>query len=426
MTNRFFWLLLLLLTIDISCRGDLASETVYLTWQRDPTTTMTIQWLSLLANVEDAILLQQDGSNEWEHITGSHFTLPRTNNILVHRVELSNLKSDTPYRFKLPESNEELRFKTMPSKLEEPIRFVVGGDMYHDGVEFLKSTSLQAAKHNPRFGIVGGDIAYAVEGKNQPEKVGRWIEWIRAWSATMKDPSGRLIPVLAAVGNHDVVGQYKQTPAQAQVFLALFPRPNGTTYSVLDFGDYLSVVLLDSGHAAEIEGTQSSWLKSVLEDRRRIVNRIAVYHVPAYPSIRAFDNEWSSAIRRHWVPIFENQGIQLAFEHHDHAYKRTHPLVKSKVATQGVVYCGDGAWGVEEARTPKTRQKRPYLAKFVSVRHFIMVTLDKEGQKVAGIDDRGQQFDSYAIPLVSPPIPAPTVPEPLPCPQTPLESLIHR
>lgn len=392
-----FCLLLLLLALNIGCRADLSSETVYLTWQKDPSTTMTIQWISLLANVDDAILLQQEGSEEWKEIPGSHMTFPKTTHLLLHQVEITGLQPNTPYRFKLPKSQQELRFKTMPNKQEDvPIRFVVGGDMYHDGINFLKATSNQAAKQNPHFAIVGGDIAYAIEGKEDPERVGRWIEWLQAWNATMKDQSGRMIPVIAAIGNHDLVGHFQQTPAQAQVFRALFPRPNGLTYTVLDFGNYLSVVLLDSGHAAEVGGKQSSWLDTILKERQGVTNRIAIYHVPAYPSIRAFDNQWSSAVRRNWVPIFEKQGIQLAFEHHDHAYKRTHPLFQNKVAAKGVVYFGDGGWGVEEPRKPKNRDKRFYLAKFASVRYFILVTLSEEGKKVMSIDDRGQLIDSYS------------------------------
>ncbi|EPR65884.1 hypothetical protein ADICYQ_5029 [Cyclobacterium qasimii M12-11B] len=53
---------------------------------------------------------------------------------------------------------------------------------------------------------------------------------------------------------------------------------------------------------------------------------MAVYHVPAYPSARAFTGTTQTMIREHWVPLFEKSSIQLVFENHDHAYKRTYPI----------------------------------------------------------------------------------------------------
>jgi hypothetical protein len=51
-----------------------------------------------------------------------------------------------------------------------------------------------------------------------------------------------------------------------------------------------------------------------------------VYHVPGYPSVRAFDGATSAQVREHWAPLFERAGVRVAFENHDHAYKRTHPI----------------------------------------------------------------------------------------------------
>lgn len=53
---------------------------------------------------------------------------------------------------------------------------------------------------------------------------------------------------------------------------------------------------------------------------------MAIYHVPAYPSARSFTGRTQSMIRKHWVPLFEKSTMNLAFENHDHAYKRTYPI----------------------------------------------------------------------------------------------------
>ena len=62
---------------------------------------------------------------------------------------------------------------------------------------------------------------------------------------------GRLIPMVACIGNHEVDGGYGKPREKAPFFYALFDGlfPE-TGYATLDFGDYLSLVLLDTGHTS--------------------------------------------------------------------------------------------------------------------------------------------------------------------------------
>ena len=293
---------------------------------------------------------------------------------------------------------ELYKFLTAPEVLNNEIRFVVGGDMYHDDLSFMVSTSKRAALFNPLFAVVGGDIAYAVKsGFFAFQKPERWIEWVKAWHSAMVTPRDILIPVIAAIGNHDLTGQYNQTPAQAAIFCALFPMPGKQVYNVLDFNSYLTLVLLDSGHANPIDGKQAEWLKQRLAERKHFLHRFAIYHVPAYPSIRDMNNDYSMRIRKAWVPIFEEGGIQTAFEHHDHAYKRTFPLFRGRMNPDGIVYLGDGGWGVETPRLLKRDQ--PYLAKFAPARHFIGVVLTPNQQQFKAITDQGLVIDDYSRPI---------------------------
>lgn len=396
---RFGFYYFALFFFTCNCWGDLAQETIYLTWQRTPSTTMTIQWISPYQEKEKqstVVYRPRQDNGEWLKAIGGNCPFPQAAQYLIHRMEISDLQPNTEYTFKLLPYEEEYHFLTAPEELKEDIRFVVGGDMYHDGIQLMAKTCQTAAETNPLFALIGGDIAYAVTNL-PPQKIERWIEWIKAWHANMVTPQGHLIPVIAAIGNHDIIGQYDQTPAQAAVFSALFPMPGNRIYNVLDFNSYLSIFILDSGHANPIAGQQTMWLSGALDERQQTLHRFAVYHVPAYPSVRHFQTKQSVAIRSSWVPLFEKGGIQMAFEHHDHAYKRTHPLLNNRIHPQGIVYLGDGGWGVEQPR--KFRSRRSYLAKFASVRHFIAVTLTPYQQSVKCINDQGQIMDEYTKPL---------------------------
>lgn len=365
---------------------------LYLTWQHSPETTMTIQWLTDKNRIQDEVEFKSVQQTAWQKQTGTHHTLPDGFPYLLHRVELTHLTPGTEYIFRTGEDALSYKFMTMPKELDQPIRFVVGGDMYHDGVEFLEETNKQAAKTNPHFALVGGDIAYS-GGKFSfyREDSQRWLVWLKAWKRDMITQDGRLIPMIVTLGNHDVNGRFGQTADQARFFYSFFLPNKREAFQSLDFGNYLSIIALDSGHTASIPGVQTKWLKNALSQRKDVLHKIAFYHVPAYPSVRSDQTTYCVSIRKNWVPLFEEYGLHIAFEHHDHAYKRTHPLRKGRIDVSGVTYIGDGSWGIERPRLPK--KNRWYIAQSASARQFVLTTLQKNGRVVTSITSNGCILD---------------------------------
>ncbi len=326
---------------------------------------------------------------------GSHKALPQDPRYLVHCVELGNLTPDSTYSFRLKPEGKCYSFHTMPAQLNRPVRFIAGGDMYHETLAMLRETNQQAAKTNPDFALVGGDIAYAAGKKpHSKEDIARWIEWIQSWYEDMVTDEGCLIPFLPVIGNHDVNGAFGQTPKEATTFYTLFATPGDQGYNVIDFNNYLSIILLDSGHTHPIEGEQTKWLAQTLENRSAIPNKFALYHVTAFPSARKFIDVYPIKIRKHWVPIFEHFGLTAAFENHDHAYKRTPPIRNNKaVDADGVVYIGDGGWGAKP-RKPHSDKKTWYLAKTARARNFVLVTINPDGHRqLDAYDEKGNQID---------------------------------
>jgi hypothetical protein len=127
---------------------------------------------------------------------------------------------------------------------------------------------------------------------------------------------------------------------------------------------------------------------------QNILHRFAIYHVPAFPSVRYFRNHENCSIRRHWVPLFEKYGLHAAFENHDHAYKRTHPLLDGARDPYGVVYFGDGSWGARP-RIPKKARRTSYLAKTKSRRQYLLVTLTKTERLFQSKTLHDHIIDSY-------------------------------
>jgi hypothetical protein len=365
-------------------------NTLFLTWQRDPTTTMTVQWVGAVGETADpTVSYTVAKTNAWQKTPSITKPYPMTD-LKVFRAELTGLTPGTDYEFRIGKSSPTYRFRTMPAKATDTIHFISGGDV---GVNaHAIANNIQAARQDPMFAVVAGDHGY-----DNGRSVEISLAFLRNYSKHMIGRDGRLIPLVPAIGNHEVDGGYgkprEKAPFYYALFDGLFPE---TGYATLDFGDYLSLVLLDTGHTSPIGGAQASWLETVLKARADHPNVIAINHVPAYPSYRnpvgANAKEGTGeGNRKHWVPLFEKYRVPIVLEHHDHTFKRTKALLGGRAHDNGVVYLGDGSWG--KIRTPNAAEKLSYLARASRDYHLSLHRIQGEERFHLALDEFGKVMD---------------------------------
>ncbi len=363
---------------------------LYLSWYGDPTTTMAIQWHSPVEETSDAVSLQPQGG-KWIQAAGSHLDL---GDRLVHKALLEGLSPDTEYSFRVGDDPAIYKFRTAPKTLDKPLRFCIGGDLYQTKDLFRKMCAA-VRNRDPLFAVLGGDIAYAVNrnpfrfrstAKNQ------WFSFLQEWKEEMISPEGQVIPFLIVAGNHDIL------PEEPDLFFDLFAFPERRLYRTVDFGNYLSLFLLDSDIYEPIEGEQTEWLQTAFEERQNVPARLAVYHISAYPSVYPYDEERAQKIRTYWCPLFDRYHLPAAFENHNHAFKRTFPIRANKIDPSGVVYLGDGCWGA----LPRGVRKEWYLDKKERKNNVFMIDLTKEGAHIEAIGLHGEKLDSLEIPSQEP------------------------
>lgn len=382
-----------LFVMAVLLRGQVAAApldppALYLQWQRDPTTTMTIHWHTF-GQARTELIYRHAGSTNWSPALGSAQPFVGTDR-WVHIVELTGLKPAMVYEFAFEPDGKIFKFRTMPKDLSQPVRFVTGGDVYHQTNWMSRMTAL-AAQMDPAFVLFGGDLAYAHGGTNE-EQITRWFDYFTIWKQSAVTPDGRLIPMLVTIGNHEVKGSYRKPLDNARSFYTLFSSPGPQGYQCLDFGKYLSLLLLDSDHTHTIAGEQTEWLGKQLSQRRKVPHVFPVYHTPGYPGFREDTGTQAKEVRTHWSPLFDKYGVKLAFENHDHCFKRTHPLRANKIDPKGTIYLGDGAWGVG-LRKPDPTKPKWYIAKSGDIRHLYLVTLYSDARHVVAINEGGQIFD---------------------------------
>lgn len=375
---------------------------LYLTWHSDPTTTMTVNWVELKEKTSPELAYRRTGAEAWTKSTATRFTIADTT-MVGRRAVLTGLEPGTNYEFAIggePARPADIRrFRTMPKDLNRPVSFVTGGDMMHNRTRVDLMNNV-AGKRDPDFALLGGDLAYA-NGVSSS----RWADWLKSWMEQAVSDDGRLIPMVVAIGNHEVRGgRNGKIPDDAPYFYSLFQLPENRAYFALDFGKYLSVVVLDTQHTNPVEGAQAEWLEKALAARKDQQFLFVCYHYPAYGTTKAprggtpLDAPLSIAIRQHWMPHWEKYGVTAVFENDHHNFKRTHRLRQHKVDSEnGILYLGDGAWAVNTRTVPEPGSAW-WLAKAEGRNHIFDVKLFASGASlIQAVDIEGVVFDEVRI-----------------------------
>ena len=381
----------------------IAPAAVFVTWNGDPTTTVSVDW-HLVADTDiPAVEVRGPGLARWTRYEGSTIAFPFSSRT-VRRARIDGLRPGSVYELRLGDA-ASYKYRTMPARLTRPIRFAAGGDTQAGETTFGPMNRI-AASRDVDFVLLGGDLAYS---NGDPRLVAREESWYETITRTLVTRDRRLIPVIAAIGNHEVFSSRDTSESTARTmretgvrlgdapyYTALHAHARTRQYSVIDVGDYLSLVLLNTGHTAAVQGAQTEWLQETLRQRPTVPYVFPIYHVPGYPSVRVFEGSTSVLVREHWAPLFERFGVRVAFENHDHAYKRTVPIRGGRRDSTGVVYIGDGAWGAVPRPIGREHTEPAwYLETAKSTNHAIFVTLSTRAARFEMVDTTGVRFDTH-------------------------------
>ncbi len=369
---------------------------VYLTLTDDPAHSMIVNYQTL-TNVNESNVYYDVASKGGKaedytfHATATPIMIAGLEDERrIHRVRLDNLEPGRVYHFIAGDTtagfSKEMKFRTIPADSEK-IRFVTGGDI---NLGTLPADLLRhAGEQGPMFAVIGGDIAYA---NGDLKNVGRWDKWFENWTQFMVTPEGLLVPIVATPGNHETNKEESDDlHVRAPFYMAYFGHQAETIYFSRRIGKDVVMFLLDTGHLIPHEGAQTEWLGQELERYRDAPVKFACYHVPLYPAHRDFMGSASVKGRELWGPLFDEYRLMASFENHDHVFKRSHLLRNNQIDPEGVLYLGDGCFGVP-ARTVD-EELRWYLARAERTPHFWLVEVEPDGIRYAAVDRNGTVFD---------------------------------
>lgn len=364
----------------------------YLTWQDDPSTTMTVNYHSPEALETVTVVYGPESAAEhYPYLaSGNSWQIPGLPDARhINSVELTALEPGRKYYFRIKDGNgysPEYAFRTVPAA-DEPLRFVTGGDTLPTHV--FRELLEHVAASDPMFLVIGGDLAYA---DGSFEKVDRWNQWFEIWHEFDTTSDGRLIPLVMGIGNHETNRLEGTHEIRAPFYFGFFPQ-GGKPYFAHRIGANLGLIVLDSGHLVP-HAEQVPWLEEQLERFAELPFRAAVYHVPLYPSFRDFEGGASVAGRTHWLPLFDAYRLSVGFENHDHTFKRTIRLRNNEADPAGTIYVGDGNAGVMPRQV---REDLWYTEKVSRDSHFWVVDVNAAEMRLRAINRQGEVFDEAVV-----------------------------
>lgn len=214
--------------------------------------------------------------------------------------------------------------------------FLAGGDSRSNALDRCRVNLLirdLTADSNGVLALVhSGD--YIASGRSWRQ----WEAWLNHHELTLP-PSGRLLPLVPARGNHD------GGPLYDEVFAAAGGA--GANYFTTMLGSQCGVVTLNTNISGA--GRQLKFLEGELARLRPNVRWLLVnYHRPLYPAVKS-----PAPAKPFWAPVFERYNVDLALEGDGHTLKRTCRIRNERFDPTGIAYVGEGGLGVGQ-RVPRS------------------------------------------------------------------------
>ncbi|MDR0468787.1 MAG: metallophosphoesterase [Peptococcaceae bacterium] len=237
----------------------------------------------------------------------------------------------------------------------------------------------------------GQPASLAVFGGDTVNDGGDEDEWVAFWREA---GHCRSLITAAAAGNHDnaaLLASQFDYPVTAST-----NQGDGFFYS-FDWGK-IHISVLDSNIMGAARQTDADWLRDDLESdaARQADWRIAVMHHPMWlVSENPKDSARAEAMRKLFLPLLEEYGIDLILCGHQHNYARSLPMRGDAVSADGhgivqimAASGGKDSYAVDIA---------DYIAVSADAPNYLLVTVEFDTLTIAAFDAVGRCFDSYTL-----------------------------
>ncbi|XP_047179809.1 purple acid phosphatase 15-like isoform X3 [Vigna umbellata] len=284
---------------------------------------------------------------------------------IIHHVRLTGLRPNTLYQYEcgdpsLSAMSDVHYFRTMPvsGPKSYPNRIAVVGDL---GLTYnTTSTFDHITSNHPDLILLVGDVTYAdlyltngtgagcyscafpdtpIHETYQP----RWDYWGRYMQPLISS-----VPIMVIEGDHDIEPQAGNQTFVAYSSRFAFPSEESGSSSTLYYSfkaGGIHFIMLGSYTSHDKSGDQYKWLERDLASVDREVTPwlVATWHAPWYSTYKAHYRE-AECMRVEMEDLLYKYGVDIVFNGHVNAYKRTNRVYNYTLDPCGPVYItvGDG------------------------------------------------------------------------------------
>ena len=354
--------------------------------------TIVIRWFT----VQDSDSWVDYGLTEqYEHTKG------KSESTKEHRIGLAGLMEDTIYHYRVRSGSCESTdgtFRTFSSDPDREFTFVAYGDNRSNPVKHEAiAERILTEPLRPSFILNSGDVVASGEERQE-------------WHDQFFGPAKNLFKACAvfpAPGNHEYEDGliWEEMPHEWYDFLSL--PENGTLFGAerwysFDYG-CCHVVCLDShlydgANPLEIP-FQKSWLEDDLTAASAARWKIVFFHHPPYSK---GGHDSNLLVRAEFCPIFDDYGVDVVFNGHNHFYQRSFPMRNYGITSDdphrysgsdGTIYVVTGGGGAG-LYTPVDTW---FVANQEEINHYCRIEVDGGWLRCDTINIDGELIDYFLI-----------------------------
>ncbi len=324
----------------------------YLSWNSDPTTTMTITWERKEA--VDSILSYYAANGDQTPIEVEVEPGPlREFDLYYHyTVTLTGLEPDTKYYYEIDNFRDPAWFKTAPDSIYADFSFIAYGDSREPSKNFnnqhipLVQRMLEMVDlEEVGFVISTGDTT-------------RTHDYIRGWNLhflAIQDLASR-VPYMVAGGNHEwdrsdeISRDWSQQPAR---LIQEFPHTDTLSGAVASFNNlsyafgYAGVYMIQIEYPDQwyYEADYLDWLNEQLEIGNSTYQfTIVSFHNPPFDHRESGYND-DVQIIQNLCPLFHHGGVDMVINGHNHNIQRHQIRLGEDLSNRNITYVISGGGG---------------------------------------------------------------------------------
>jgi len=297
---------------------------------------------------------------------------------VAHSVSFTGLIPGAVYAYRVgdasPRGWSEVSYFGVPAGTDDGLKAIVLGDS-RNRMDVWQSVVSQAADRGPAFIINTGDLV------SDGERLDHWNAWFHSARTILNR-----VPLMTCIGNHE---------RQSMNYLNLFSLPENGPEGLIEQAYYF-----DYGPArwivvnTEVDlVAQAEWMEKVLQDNPHPW-AFAFLHRPAWAG-HPHRGTGSQDVRDAWAGLFEQYGVEIAWQGHDHYYYRTKALRGDEVVASGEapIYVTSGGAGAPLYPIMGT----DFAEVYESVDHYCVLDLTAERAHVTVYRADGSVLDDFTL-----------------------------